>query len=96
MTVIPRIKGRVAQIESPPKDAGKWLYEVSIWDLSGEIQGGEPFLFGPFDTEEIAKEQGREIVKKISQKLEKEMTGKSSGRFLDMKNGGIMRPWEEQ
>lgn len=93
---IPRIRGRVAEIETPVEHAGKFAYEMSIWDLAGEKQAGEPFLFGPFETEEIAKEQGREIVKKASQALEKEMTGEVSNRFLDMKNGGVMRPWDEQ
>jgi hypothetical protein len=95
MKAIPRLRGRAAQIDSPPEDAGKWLYELTMWDLSGEHQVGEPWFFGPFETEAIAKTEGREITKKVSQTVEKEITGEVSGRFLDLKNGGIMRPWDE-
>lgn len=92
---IPRIRGRTG-IAQEGEHKGKWFYEVSIWDLSGEHQAGDPFQFGPFDSEEIAHTKGREIVKDLVQHLEEKATGKKSGRFLDMKNGGIMRPWEEQ
>lgn len=93
--MIPRIRGRSAQIaEGPDKD--KYLYEVSLWDFGGENLLGEPFLFGPFDTENIAKEKGIEIVKYVLEFIEEKETGKISGRYLDMKNGGVMRPWVTQ
>lgn len=91
---IPRIRGRAGIAEDGP-DKGKWFYEVSIWDLSGEHQAGAPFQFGPFESEDKACEKGRSIVKDLSQHLEKIMTGEVSNRYLDMQNGGIMRPWED-
>lgn len=92
---IPRIRGR-AGIADDGEDKGKWFYEISIWDFSGETQAGEPFQFGPFDSEDQACAFGREKTKDISEYLEELLTGKKSGRYMDMKNGGIMRPWDEQ
>lgn len=91
---IPRIRGR-AGIAAEGEHKGKWFYEVSIWDLSGEHCAGPPFQFGPFDSENAAAKKGRAIVKDISQHLEKVMTGEASNKYLDMLNGGIMRPWED-
>lgn len=93
--MIPRIRGRAGQAQEG-EHTGKWFYEVSIWDLSGEHQAGPPFQFGPFDSEDVACAKGREIVRDISEYLEKKETGEVSGRYLDLKNGAIMRPWEEQ
>ncbi len=92
---IPRLRGRSGIADEGP-DKDKWFYEVSLWDLSGEIQVGEPFQFGPFESENAACEYGRNVVKDLSQHIEKQMTGESSGRYLDLKNGAIMRPWDEQ
>lgn len=92
---IPRIRGRTAQI-TEGEDKNKWLYEISLWDLSGEHLVGEPLFFGPFDNQELARSAGTQIVKDVSQHIEKEKTGEISGRYLDMKNGGIMRPWVNQ
>lgn len=93
---IPRLRGRAAQIESPPEDAGKWAYEITVWDLSGEHQVGEPLLFGPYDTEAIACEEGRKNIRRASEAIEEHVTGGVSGKYLDLKNGAIMRPWNEQ
>lgn len=93
--MIPRLRGRSAQIQEPIEDLDKWVYEVSLWDLSGENQIGEPGLFGPYETEAIALEEGRKIIQKISEKIEKELSGEISGMYLDLKNGGVMRPWKQ-
>jgi len=92
---IPRIRG-AAGVADEGEHKGKWFYEISIWDLSGEHQAGPPFQFGPFESEDLACEFGRAKIKDLSQHIEEIFTGKSSGRYLDMKNGGIMRPWDEQ
>lgn len=89
----PRIRGRTAEIEEPIEDAGKFVYEITIWDLNGEKQISEPMLFGPFDTEAIAKEQGYEIARRVCQGMEKQMTGSTSNKYLDLKNGAVMRSW---
>ena len=87
----PRLRGRTAQIEEPIEDAGKWAYELTMWDLAGETLIGEPWLFGPFETEEKAKEEGREIVRFASGAI----TGEERpAKYIDMKNGGILRPWD--
>lgn len=91
----PRIRGRTAQIQEPIEDRDKWVYEVSVWDLAGEKQLMEPALYGPYETEQIAMNEGRKIVQTITERIEKDMTGKVSGRYLDLKNGAIMRPWKE-
>jgi hypothetical protein len=89
---IPRIRGRVGQIEEPYLDAGKWAFEISIWDLTGEHQVGEPIgPIGPYDTQELALSE----LKKATKLCCDVATGEPSTRYLDMKNGGIMRPWEE-
>jgi hypothetical protein len=90
---IPRIRGRPG-IADEGEHKGKWFYEVSIWDLAGEHQGGPPFQFGPFDSEKQACDKGREIVRYISEHLEKKETGEISGKYLDLKNGAVLRPWE--
>lgn len=92
---IPRIRGR-AGVADEGEHKGKWFYEISIWDLGGEKQAGAPFQFGPFETEDKACEFGRNKIKEVSQFVEELVTGEKSGRYLDMKNGGIMRPWDEQ
>lgn len=94
--MIPRIRGRVAQIDAPgDKDDNKFVYEITIWNLAGETQICDPILFGPYETEAIAKENGRIKVKDMCNFIEKEETGEISGRFLDLKNGAIMRPWDD-
>lgn len=90
----PRIRGRVGTADEGPHK-GKWFYEVSIWDFTGEHQQGEPFQIGPFKTEEAACEAGREAVKIASDTIEKQVTGQTSDKYLDMKNGGILRPWKD-
>jgi hypothetical protein len=93
--MIPRIRGQVGQaIEGEHKD--KWFYYASIWTLDGEKQIGDVFQVGPFDTEKMACEKGRELVKFISDQIEKQETGEVSGKYLDMKNGGVLRPWDNE
>lgn len=94
--VVPRLRGRVAEIELPIEDKGKFCYELSLWTFDGETQVGEPWLFGPFASEAVAMEKGKEIVKFAAEAIEKDMTGEVSGKFFDLKNGGILRPWAEQ
>lgn len=91
---MPRIRGR-AGIADEGEHKGKWFYEISIWDLSGENEAGPPFQFGPFDSEKKACEFGRNKTKDVSQFIEELVTGEKSGRYFDLKNGGIMRDWEE-
>lgn len=88
----PRIRGRSAEIEEPLEDKGKWVYEVSFWDLAGEKQLHKPAIFGPFDTQEKAQEAGRVIVREFCDAV----TGIKTEDYFDMQNGGVIRPWVEQ
>lgn len=92
---IPRIRGR-AGIAEDGEHKNKWFYEISIWDLSGENQAGPPFQFGPFDSETEACDFGRNKTKEVAQHIEEFMTGKKSDKYIDLKNGAILRPWTEQ
>ena len=92
---MPRIRGRTGQAQEG-EHKGKWFYEISLWDFTGENLSGEPFHFGPFDSQDAAKEFGSAKVKECVEHLELKMIGESSGKYMDMKNGGIMRPWVQQ
>ncbi len=94
--MIPRIRGRSAEIEKGQGHDGKFCYEISVWTFDGEKQLGDSHVIGPFDTIEIARAEGLKFVRSISEKIEKDQTGEISGKFLDMKNGGILRPWDQQ
>jgi len=91
---IPRIRGRVGQIESGA-DKDKWAFELSLWNLQGTQRIGDPWLIGPFETEAIAQEKLKDAVKIACEAIEKHETGSTSGQYMDLKNGGVMRPWVE-
>jgi hypothetical protein len=92
----PRIRGRVGQASEPKEWAGKFAFEISMWTFDGETQIGDPFgPFGPYDTEAQAKDAMRRACQLASESIEQAMTGKVSGKYLDLKNGGVLRQWEE-
>lgn len=93
MTVVPRIRGRAGIAEDGPHK-GKWFYEITVWDFTGEVQVGAPLQIGPFDSENGACAAGREAVRFACEAIEKDAGHEPDGKYLDMKNGGIMRPWE--
>jgi hypothetical protein len=93
----PRIRGRLAQIAEPPEDEGKWVFEISMWTFDGEKELGPPFgPFGPFDTEDLAAAEMMRACQMAAEAIEIQTTGEVSGKYLDMKNGGVLRPWREQ
>lgn len=88
---VPRIRGRVGQIAEPSELAGKWAFEISMWDFYGKEQIGDPFgPFGCYETEALAKDAMREACRKAC-----EAVGGSPDSYMDMKNGGVLRQWEE-
>lgn len=89
--MIPRIRGRTGQGED-----GKFYNELSLWDFGGENQIGESFTFGPYETREEGLTALKEQAKTASDACEISAGGEPSGRYLDMKNGGILRSWVEQ
>lgn len=91
---ISRIRSRSGIIEEG-KDVGKWAFEVSLWTFDGEHQVGEPFgPFGPFDSQLEAIEESKRCVQLIAEVLEKTEGQKPSGKYIDFKNGGVLRNWE--
>lgn len=93
--MIPRIRAKVGKIDNGEyKD--KWAFEISLWTLDGEKMIGEPFTIGPWDTKEQAHTEMKSAVKLSCEAIEKANGCDPSGKFLDMKNGGILRPWTEQ
>lgn len=91
--MIPRLRARVGEVEDPPEYKGQFCFEVFLtWP--GEGEGRKLGDWGPFKTEKLAKQKMREMVKEMSQLVEKEMTGDNSGQYLDMKTNEI-RSWDE-
>lgn len=90
--MIPRIRGRSGLIESG-EHKDKWGYELSLWTLDGETQIGGPWQLGPFKTKEEAQEAGMDATRLACETIEKGIDGKVSGKYLDFKNGAILRPW---
>lgn len=60
-----RIRGKVGKIEEHDKSewVGKWIAEVSFWNIVGTEQVGEAMCFGPFEGEKTAHECLMEVVK---------------------------------
>ena len=89
--MIPRIRGRVGK-----GDDGKFYFELGLWDFSGENMIGEPLgPFGPYETESIAQDELKRAAQIACEGIEKSHGEEPSGRYMDMKNGGIMRPWKD-
>lgn len=87
--MIPRIRARTGRGEDD-----KWYFEISVWSFDGEKQAGEPITIGPWESEQKAKDEMMKAVQMVSEHYEKEKTGEVSGKYLDMKNGGVLRPWK--
>ncbi len=90
-----RVRGRVGQITEPPDVAGRWAFEVLITDLGAENVLKSIGPLGDFATEKEAQDALRREVRFISETISGVMDGKPSGRYIDMKNGGIVREWME-
>lgn len=90
-SIPPRIRGRAGQGED-----GKWYFEISMWDLAGlTMVGGEPIgTYGPWDTEKIAKKEMRKAVEIIVKDC-KNPDGESPNGYVDFKNGGVFRSFNE-
>jgi hypothetical protein len=96
MKAIPRIRARVGKISEPQEFKNQWAFEISMWTFDGETQVGELGTFGPYKTEKEAHEKMRLMTQTICESVEHKMTGGISGKYLDLKNGAVMRPWQEQ
>lgn len=95
--MIPRIRGKVGQIEEPEELKDKWCFNLSLWTFDGETQIGEPFgPFGPFDSEEIAQKELMIAARVACEGIEKAAGFEPSGKYIDLKANAILRPWDEQ
>jgi hypothetical protein len=92
----PRIRGKVGEIEETKEWVGKWCFEISMWTMDGETQIGEPFTFGPFETKKLAHEEMNRAIRLACESVEMGVVGKISGKYFDLKAGGVMKPWNEQ
>lgn len=93
--MIPRIRGKLGQIEEPLEDKGKWVFALGIWDLNGEKLLADLGIFGPYETEVLAKQEMKKSVRDVVQGYEKFLTGTTSERYLDLKNGAVLRSWDD-
>lgn len=92
----PRIRAQSFQFESPTEWKDKWGFEISMWSLDGETRIGDAIgMFGPFDTQEMAVAASKDAAKLVCEDIEKRMTGEVSGKYLDLKNGAVLRSWME-
>ncbi len=91
----PRIRGKVAEAEPGQGMDGKWFYTIEVATLYGEAIGAPIGPFGPFDSREIALIKLKEAAKEISDDIQKAMGQEVTGDYLDMKNGGVLRKWDE-
>lgn len=93
---IPRIRGRLAQFDEPKEWKDKWCFEISVWTFDGETQIGEPIgPFGPYETKAEAAQELKRAARLAAESCEKGLGFEPSGRFMDMKNGAIVRPWDD-
>lgn len=91
----PRIRGKVGAVEAPPELVGQFCFEISMWTMDGETQIGEPMTFGPFKTEKLAHEEMHRATRLACEAVEMGVVGKKSGKYFDLKAGGVMRPWDQ-
>ena len=93
MKEMPRIRGKVGQIETPIEDKDKWVFTVWLTAF-GEGEGKELTTQGPFETEKEALQELKKCARKITEFYQKEYIGEISGKYLDMKTNE-MRDWDE-
>lgn len=87
MIAVPRIQGRVGQIEAPPELAGKWVF--SLW-MSFVGDGQEPRTLleniGPYPTRDIAMAQLRLATKRALDATYEAAGMKPTGDYVDLKD----------
>lgn len=86
--MIPRIRGKVGQAESPAEVAGKWFFSIWVTELGVPFDESNPFFgpCGPWDTELKAKTELENAIKLICEKFERMENGAFSGEYIDMKD----------
>lgn len=87
MIAVPRIQGRVGQIEDPPELAGKWVF--SLWmSFVGDGQPPRTLLenIGPYATRDIAMAELRLASKRAVEAAQEAVGMKSTGDYVDLKD----------
>lgn len=95
---LPRIRGRLAQINEPEEPAihNKWVYEIQLWNLEGTKQMCEPYgPYGPYDTDQLAAVAMKQAVREVCEIWQENALGGVTGEYFDLKNGGVVRKWDE-
>ena len=88
--MIPRIRARVGHTED-----GKFYFEISLWNLAGTECFSRNDV-GPFQTEKEAHIEMRKCTQLVSESIEKMAGGKPSGKYIDFKDGGLLKSWMQQ
>lgn len=91
--MIPRIQGRVGEIESPPELAGRFTFEVFL-SFMGDGEPQKVFQGPDYATHEEAMKELRNACRICCEKIETDIDGKPSGKFIDMKTNHL-RSWDE-
>lgn len=92
---IPRIRGRVGQAEEAGHEHnGKWFFELYFSVLGGGTDDKPLGVFGPYETEQEAKVALKGAAKMACEVVEKDATGTTSGKYLDLRTNEV-RPWDE-
>ena len=91
MTFIPRIRGKVGVAEDGPHP-GKWYFEMWVTSVGGG-EGDSLGVFGPWDSEKIAKDELNRACRLACEAVEKKVTGTTSGKFIDMQTNEV-RNWD--
>ena len=90
--MIPRIQGKIGTVEDPPEFAGQFCFQLFLSTMGG----GEPESlgqWGPFKTEPEAKRAMMEMTRVACEAIEKSVDGKTSGKYIDMKDNTIKK-WD--
>lgn len=94
--MIPRLRGKIGVIEAPEDLKGQFAYEITLWNFEGTHQIEKPIgPFGPFKTEAEAAASMKKTMRIACEEIEMRVAGETSGHYMDLKNGGVTRPWDE-
>ena len=88
---MPRIRARTGK-----GDDKQWYFEISVWNFEGtQMIGDQPIgTFGPWPTEKKAKQEMRKAVE-LACKAVKGPEGETPSGYVDFKNGGQFRSFNE-
>ena len=96
MQAAPRIQGRVGQAEaSEGAYSGKWFFEMFLTEIGAGDHRLSLGQYGPWETEGEAQNQLRIAAQLACESIEKQLTGKVSGKYIDMKTNET-KSWDDQ